>query len=76
MLFDAIEFAAKAHRGQYRKGTPVPYIIHPLAVMAKLLETGASQALAAAGVLRRDSFRFSPLSSRTSRACKVPLLAR
>jgi (p)ppGpp synthase/HD superfamily hydrolase len=51
MLFDAIEFATRAHRGQYRKGTVVPYIVHPLAVMAKLLSTGANEALASAGVL-------------------------
>lgn len=28
----ALKVAAKAHSGQYRKGTNVPYIIHPVAV--------------------------------------------
>lgn len=32
MLDKAIEFATKAHEGQYRKGTKRPYIVHPIAV--------------------------------------------
>ena len=28
----ALKIAAKAHQGQSRKGTNVPYIIHPVAV--------------------------------------------
>jgi len=32
----AIEFAAKAHRGQYRKGDGRPYITHPMSVMTRL----------------------------------------
>lgn len=50
-LFEAIEFAAKAHRGQYRKGTKIPYIVHPLAVSRILVEIGAPQSVAVAGVL-------------------------
>ena len=33
MLDRAIEFATKAHKGQFRKYTGEPYINHPLAVM-------------------------------------------
>lgn len=33
MLDRAIEFATRAHKGQYRKYTHDPYITHPLAVM-------------------------------------------
>ena len=33
MLERAIEFATKAHKGQFRKYTGEPYITHPLAVM-------------------------------------------
>ncbi len=33
MLDDAIEFATKAHEGQFRKGTRRPYIVHPIEVM-------------------------------------------
>jgi (p)ppGpp synthase/HD superfamily hydrolase len=51
MIFKAIEFAARAHSGQYRKGTSVPYIVHPLNVGRLLIEAGASEAVAAAGIL-------------------------
>lgn len=30
LLSDAIAFAAKAHKGQVRKGTKTPYVIHPM----------------------------------------------
>lgn len=32
MIDEAIEFATKAHEGQFRKGTRRPYIIHPIEV--------------------------------------------
>ena len=32
MIDKAIEFATKAHRGQFRKGTKRPYIVHPIEV--------------------------------------------
>lgn len=32
MLNEAIEFATKAHEGQFRKGTKRPFIVHPIAV--------------------------------------------
>lgn len=32
MIDEAIEFAARAHEGQYRKGTKRPYIVHPIEV--------------------------------------------
>lgn len=32
MVNKAIEFATKAHDGQYRKGTKRPYIVHPIEV--------------------------------------------
>lgn len=51
MVEKAIEFALKAHKGQMRKGTNLPYIIHPMGVMNKLDEMGASQELICAGVL-------------------------
>lgn len=34
MLDKAIVFATKAHRGQKRKGTSMPYIVHPMEVAA------------------------------------------
>ena len=32
MIDKAIEFATRAHRGQFRKGTRRPYIVHPIEV--------------------------------------------
>lgn len=32
MIDDAMEFAARAHAGQFRKGTRRPYIVHPIEV--------------------------------------------
>lgn len=32
MIDDAVEFATKAHEGQFRKGTRRPYIVHPIEV--------------------------------------------
>lgn len=34
MLERAVIFAANAHRGQRRKGTNLPYIVHPMEVAA------------------------------------------
>jgi (p)ppGpp synthase/HD superfamily hydrolase len=50
-IFDAIEFAARAHRMQLRKGTAIPYISHPLEVIRVLLQAGCTDTLAIAGVL-------------------------
>lgn len=51
MIFRALEFAAKAHAGQYRKGSRVPYLIHPLRVCELLVEAGCSETAAVAGIL-------------------------
>lgn len=50
-IFDAIEFAARAHAGQYRKGTRIPYIVHPLAVARILIEHQAPDDVIVAAVL-------------------------
>lgn len=50
-MFDAIEFAHHAHKGQLRKGCKSPYIIHPIAVMDILLRYGHGEEIAIAGVL-------------------------
>lgn len=39
-LDKAIEFAHDCHRGQYRKGSGIPYITHPIEVMKRLSEWG------------------------------------
>lgn len=51
MIFQAIEFAAAAHNGQYRKGTRVPYILHPLNVARTLIEAECEDPVVVAGVL-------------------------
>jgi len=50
-VFKAIEFATKVHNGQFRKGTQIPFIVHPIGVGRKLIEIGASEALIIAGFL-------------------------
>jgi hypothetical protein len=47
----AIIFATKAHDGQYRKGTEIPYIVHPYAVAMILMKAGCNEELIVAGLL-------------------------
>ena len=47
----AIEFAAKAHQGQMRKGQDVPYIVHPFTVSAILKEQNCDEHVIIAGLL-------------------------
>jgi len=51
MIFRAIELATKAHSGQYRKGTKIPYITHPLNVAKILIQLECSDSVIVAGVL-------------------------
>ncbi len=51
LVFRAIEFAAKAHSGQCRKGTQIPYIIHPLNVAKILIENQCEDRIVVAGLL-------------------------
>lgn len=38
---EAIEFAARAHRGQFREGeVPLPYVVHPVEVLLSLRHVG------------------------------------
>ncbi|WP_102349300.1 HD domain-containing protein [Bacillus sp. Marseille-P3661] len=57
----AINTAAKAHDGQYRKLTNIPYITHPFAVGMILKEAGCSDAVIAAGILH-DVVEDTPLT--------------
>ena len=61
MIFQAIEFAAGAHRGQYRKGSKIPYIIHPLNVGKILIEHGCSDEVVIAGILH-DTVEDTPVT--------------
>lgn len=47
----AVAYAVRMHAGQVRKGTSIPYVAHPLAVSALVLEAGGTQDEAIAGLL-------------------------
>lgn len=49
--FEAVEFAAIAHSTAVRKQTDIPYICHPLAVSAYVLEAGGDEDQAIGGLL-------------------------
>ena len=51
LLNDAIAYAATMHRSGLRKGTSMPYIVHPLEVMHILEVMTGDKHLMAAGVL-------------------------
>lgn len=61
VVFEAIEFAARAHAGQVRKGTRLPYIIHPLAVARILIEHGRPDPIVVAGLLH-DTIEDTPVT--------------
>ena len=50
-IHDAIIFAAVRHQNQIRKGTQIPYIVHPMEVMQILTENGCSENVIIAGIL-------------------------
>jgi (p)ppGpp synthase/HD superfamily hydrolase len=51
MIFDAVEYAARAHRDHFRKGTKIPYIIHPISVAKILIEYDCLEEVIIAGLL-------------------------
>jgi (p)ppGpp synthase/HD superfamily hydrolase len=57
----ALKTAAKAHEKQYRKGTDIPYVTHPIAVGMILIKAGYSDELVAAGILH-DTVEDTDLS--------------
>jgi (p)ppGpp synthase/HD superfamily hydrolase len=60
-LYDAIELAARAHHGQVRKGTEIPYMVHPLAVAGILIRVKGPEALVIAGILH-DTLEDTPVT--------------
>lgn len=48
---DAIVWAAALHAGQFRKGTTIPFLVHPLAVAGLVLEHGGDEDAAIAALL-------------------------
>ena len=51
MISKAMEFATKAHEGTYRKGTHVPYIVHPLEACQIVAEMTSDPEMIAAAAL-------------------------
>ncbi len=51
MIFDAIEYAARAHRDHFRKGTRIPYIVHLISVAKILIEYDCTEEVIVAGLL-------------------------
>jgi len=50
-LYDAIQLAARAHHHQVRKGTEIPYIVHPLAVAGLLIRASTPEPAVIAALL-------------------------
>ena len=61
LLHDAIRFATEKHEGQYRKGTVIPYIVHPIETMQILNSIDAGMNLLMAGVLH-DTLEDTPVT--------------
>lgn len=51
MLSNILDFAIKAHAGQIRKGTEIPYIVHPVETAIILAQNNASNEAICAGIL-------------------------
>ena len=51
MLSSILDFAIKAHEGQTRKGTEIPYIVHPIETAIILAQNNASNEAICAGIL-------------------------
>ena len=60
-MFEAIEFATRAHANQCRKGTKIPYIIHPLQVAKILIESDCPNHVVIAGILH-DTVEDTPVT--------------
>ena len=65
-LSKAFRFASYAHQDEFRKGTTIPYIVHPLDVLSILLKNEASQDLVIAGLLH-DVLEDTPHSRKEIR---------
>ena len=55
LVDSALIFAATAHREQVRKGTGVPYIVHPVGVMLLLIQAGEQDPELLAAALLHDT---------------------
>jgi (p)ppGpp synthase/HD superfamily hydrolase len=51
IISKALQFSYKAHKGTFRKGTKIPYIVHPLDVASILMKNNAPEHVIIAGLL-------------------------
>lgn len=59
IIDQAILYATKMHQNQFRKGTKIPYIYHPIEVMQILKENMADQTTIVCGILH-DTVEDTP----------------
>ncbi len=74
LLCRAFDFACTAHGDQIRKGHPVPFIAHPMAVSALVLEYGGDKETAAAALLH-DTLEDTPTTADDLQAAFGPRVA-
>ena len=55
LIDSALNFAARAHDGQRRKSTDVPYLVHPVGVMLVLIECDETEPELLAAALLHDT---------------------
>ena len=63
LLEAALAFAARAHDGQRRKGSDVPYIVHPVGVMLTLWEAGECAPELLVAALLHDTLEDTAVSA-------------
>lgn len=67
LLSQALQFAAKAHKGAFRKGSSAPYILHPMEAAITTLRMTGDESLAAAAALH-DVIEDTPYTYEDIRA--------
>src|SRR5262245_54664267 len=65
LIDSSLIFAARAHRGQVRKGTDIPYIVHPVGVMLLLAQAGEADPALPAAALLHDTIEDAGASAST-----------
>src|SRR5258706_9662370 len=63
LIDSALIFAARAHRQQTRKGTDIPYIVHPVGVMLLLAQAGETDPEILAAALLHDTLEDAGVSA-------------
>lgn len=67
LIDSALIFAAQAHREQTRKGTGIPYIVHPVGVMLLLIQAGEHDPELLAAALLHDTLEDAGVTEATLR---------